>query len=391
VAQVKHGSAVVPIYRGVLRGQTRFTVAFYRDGIRQRRSFGSLDTAKEEAYAAALNIQRGMSSDNDLRPQDREAFWAAHRLLGDLNVPLVAAVDEYARCRRELGDVPLTAAVDEYVRRARGFTPGVTIGQAMKEFVAAKAQDRVNPKYLIWIERTLGRFEADVKSPIASITAQQLERWIRRGDHSVVTRNQWIALFKDFFNFSRRQGFLPKHESTIAEGFKAGRKGDTDVEIFTPEAMEKMLRAATEEALPILVIGGFAGLRSAEIARLDWSAVDLNRKFIELRAGQAKTASRRIVPIPDNIVAWLIPLKRQGPVVPIYEGFRRAREHAMSLAIGWPRNGLRHSYISYRLAIVQNAAQVALEAGNSPTIIFKHYRELVTKEQAEKWFAIMPA
>jgi hypothetical protein len=33
---------------------------------------------------------------------------------------------------------------------------------------------------------------------------------------------------------------------------------------------------------------------------------------------------------------------------------------------------------------------VALEAGNSASIIFKHYRELTTPEVAEKWFAILP-
>ena len=38
----------------------------------------------------------------------------------------------------------------------------------------------------------------------------------------------------------------------------------------------------------------------------------------------------------------------------------------------------------------KRADQVALEAGNSPSIIFKHYRELTTEEQAEKWFSIMP-
>jgi hypothetical protein len=37
---------------------------------------------------------------------------------------------------------------------------------------------------------------------------------------------------------------------------------------------------------------------------------------------------------------------------------------------------LRHSFISYRIATVKSADQVALEAGNSPSIIFKHYREL---------------
>ena len=33
---------------------------------------------------------------------------------------------------------------------------------------------------------------------------------------------------------------------------------------------------------------------------------------------------------------------------------------------------------------------MALEAGNSPSIIFKYYRELTTEEQADKWFGIMP-
>ena len=54
----------------------------------------------------------------------------------------------------------------------------------------------------------------------------------------------------------------------------------------------------------------------------------------------------------------------------------------------WKNNGLRHSYISYRLAAVQNTAQVALEAGNSPQMIFQHYRELVRPADAEKWFAV---
>ena len=56
----------------------------------------------------------------------------------------------------------------------------------------------------------------------------------------------------------------------------------------------------------------------------------------------------------------------------------------------WKHNALRHSFISYRVAQTQNVAQVALEAGNSPQMIFKHYRELVTPKEAEAWFAIVP-
>ena len=43
----------------------------------------------------------------------------------------------------------------------------------------------------------------------------------------------------------------------------------------------------------------------------------------------------------------------------------------------WKHNALRHFFINYRLAAVPNTAQVALEAGKSPQMIFGHYRELV--------------
>jgi hypothetical protein len=39
---------------------------------------------------------------------------------------------------------------------------------------------------------------------------------------------------------------------------------------------------------------------------------------------------------------------------------------------------------------VPNKARVALEVGNSPQMIFGHYRELVRAMDAEKWFGITP-
>jgi hypothetical protein len=56
----------------------------------------------------------------------------------------------------------------------------------------------------------------------------------------------------------------------------------------------------------------------------------------------------------------------------------------------WKHNALRHSFCSYRLAFVKSAAEVALEAGNSPQMIFRHYPELVTEDEAKAWFAIEP-
>jgi hypothetical protein len=59
-------------------------------------------------------------------------------------------------------------------------------------------------------------------------------------------------------------------------------------------------------------------------------------------------------------------------------------------ALTWKDNGLRASFISYRVADTQYVAQVALEAGNAPKKIFSNYRELVTKQQGAVWFSISP-
>ena len=53
-------------------------------------------------------------------------------------------------------------------------------------------------------------------------------------------------------------------------------------------------------------------------------------------------------------------------------------------------NGLRHSFISYRMAVLKNAAEVSLEAGNSPKMIFEHYLELRTEAEGKEWFSVMP-
>jgi len=142
-------------------------------------------------------------------------------------------------------------------------------------------------------------------------------------------------------------------------------------EVHSPAVFKRIIHAAPTHLVPLLAISAFSGIRMAELNRLDWKAVDLDRRIIEVRAGQAKTASRRVIPISENLAAWLTPLERKGKIVRAKELQTHVPALARALKIEWPRNVLRHSFISYRIAVVQSADQVALEAGNSPSIIFQ--------------------
>lgn len=148
-------------------------------------------------------------------------------------------------------------------------------------------------------------------------------------------------------------------------------------------------------------MGGFAGLRTIEILRLEWKDVWFDKRVIEVGKDKAKTATRRLAPIVPALEAWLKPRAKTGPILPGIRDefhFTKLFKDATSKLIdakGEPlvtlvHNGLRHSFCSYRLAVTKSAAQVSLEAGNSPKMLFENYRELVTEKAAKDYFGILP-
>jgi len=390
VIRVKFGSAQVPIYEGSVRGASRFTISFYQNGRRVRRTFDSLAKATDEARAAATKIQQGLAEAADMRVADRQSYLAANSLLERVSVPLVAAVEEYVRCREMLGGLPLLAAVEEHLRRTRGVRMGARTPELAKEFVEAKQQDGASERYIYQLRSDVFRFAERFPIPILHIKSDQIDGWLREKKMAPRTRNTVLTSIRTFFSWAKSRSYLPKNELTEAEAVAKVKVGDTDTQIFTPAQMRQLIEKADARFIPFLALGAFAGLRAAEIGRIEWSAINLERGIIEIRAGQAKTASRRIVPMSENLKAWLRPHVATGRVVPNPEIYKKITPLARKLGFEWANNGLRHSFISYRIAIVKSADAVALEAGNSPAIIFKHYRELATEQQAQEWFSIFP-
>ncbi len=328
-----------------------------------------------------MKIQQGLTEVADMRVADRQNYHAATSLLGSLSVPLVAKVEEYVRCRELLGGSPLLSAIEEHVRRTNGLRMGASVADVVKEFMAAKEEDGVSKRYLAQLRSDLNRFTEFFRCPILHVKSEQIDEWLRSLKVAPRTRNGTLTSVRTLFSFAKSRSYLPKNEITEADALNKSEVGDTDTVIFEPAVMRKLLNAAPPQLIPFLAIGAFAGLRSAEIARLEWSAINFERGIIEIRAGQAKTASRRIVPVSENLRAWIAPLARIGPVIHTPELYRDVSALAAKLGIEWPRNVLRHSYISDRLPIVKSADAVALEAGNSPAIIFKRYRATWPRER----------
>lgn len=270
----------------------------------------------------------------------------------------------------------------------------ITVPDLVAEFLAAKKQDGCSKLYLNDARLRLKKFIKKFKSPIQNITSRDLDDFLRGLKVTIRSRDNVHKILKSLLSYARARAYLPASERTAAEILSRAKTKPPIIGILQPDEFAAALRFATRKTLPSFVLGGFCGMRQAEICRLDWSAIDFNRKLITVNADIAKTSCRRLVPLHDAAVAWLAPIaKAKGRVIEYSSPINLSimmRPAWKAAKANRTQNCLRHSAASYRLAATGNAPQTALELGTSVQMLMQHYRELVTKEDAEKWFHIFP-
>ena len=280
-------------------------------------------------------------------------------------------------------------AIDFYIAYLRAHEKSVTVETAVKELIDLRRAAGRDEAYLEGVAIRLGRFVREHQGAvIASFETGALNRWLTQLPFMPATRNTYRRDLVTLFSFCSDHGYC---ERNVAEKTDRATDIDKPVGILTPAQASALLSACGEDVMPYVAIGLFAGLRAAEIEKLDWAEVDLESGHIEVTAAKSKTRRRRLVPISESLAAWIRPLaKLSGPVTP--EGLRKRFEAARKAAglKEWPNNALRHSFGSYRLALCQDAPRVSLEMGNSPQMVFAHYRELVKPKDAALFWSLSP-
>lgn len=395
---VKRWNITVRIYPYQKNGATYYNVADYSSGKRIFVGFSDLQKAKCEAELIAARMATGDKDVLQLRSSDRAAYMRAVQLLAPIGVPLESAVAQFVEAVSLLGKTSVVESAKFFVRRNPSVLPKKSVLEVVEEFIVDKKAKGRGERYLNDLRYRCNRFANAFKCGIAELTAAKIEDFLLSLKLSAQSYTNFRRVLGTLFSFAKRRGYLPKDHDELDRVEKL-RPDNGEIEIYTPDEFARLLKAANSDFLPALSIGGFAGLRSSEIERLEWAEVRLDDRFIEVKKGKTKTASRRLVPISENLAEWLAPFaKPSGPVWPrAHDSFYDAQQDTAAAtatdvlpAVEWKQNAMRHSFISYRLAVVQDANQVALESGNSPAMIHKHYKQLVSPAAGKIWFAIRP-
>jgi integrase len=333
---------------------------------------------------------------------DAASYGRAVELIRPTGDPLELVAARYAEAVKLIGNGSRIIVAAKLLAE-REKCSHLTVTEVMNLMLKAKEGKR-EERTLTELRVRLTKFANDFKCPIASVTKAEVQAWLDRLKNSERDRLNFRTKLNTLFRWAWKRGYILENP---VEKTERPDPEDADIQIYTPAEIQRLINAASKDFLPCLAIGAFAGLRSSEVMRLKWEDINLARGFITASAKKRGTPSRRLVPIQPNLAAWLSDYANStGYVWPgTDEQFTNAQQDTSAATrietdvekqiaaqepLKWKHNGLRHSYISYRLAMLQDDAKTALEAGNSSSTIHAHYKELVTPDDAKLWFSIAP-
>ena len=280
----------------------------------------------------------------------------------------------------------------------------VTVAEGVADFKDYK-RSRVGERQLKNISEKLTRFAQTFGTRESrSITTAEIDQWLtslrsRRNPAKLpkspllgsLSRNHYRAALSAFFSYAAAPSRKWVERNPIAD-LEPERVETGEPEAYTTKAVAKLMQAALDhkpELVPVLALGMFAGLRVSEALMTDLSK-------LPDKAGEFRTTGKtgaRMAPYTETCAAWIATQPRRTDKA----WTQSARAHVdhmqelYALAKVKPiNNGARHSFISYRTAETRDVARVADECGNSVSTIKNHYRQLVTSEEAVKFFAIRP-
>jgi len=402
----------------------------YQKGKRIRERAKTLELARARAKALIKELA-GLAPDepSPFSGEQVRTVRAAVETLAPLNIKISDAAHTLAEVHQILGGRgTIQEAARLFVKKAkREDLVNITFGELYKEFMATLATkgDAKHREYehsfRYWQDcsQRLGAAADFFKTmQVADITTRDLEAFLnkipvrRRTANGVIytgkyttargrTRNNYKGAFCTLFSFARKMRYLPRGVDTEAENIlKAGEKrtkkaGELKQKIYTAEEMQTILDSLPPKWLPLVALGAFAGIRTAEIHRLRWEDINWKAGHIEIEKDKTKVGRRRIIKFSEQLIAWLKPVaKDEGWIVPHY-----AHDSTLSMEfakvrnlipVRKPRNGCRDSYATYRLQELKDEAEVSLEMGTSPRKLHDNYLSLVDDDELAAWQKVLP-
>jgi integrase len=354
-------------------------------GLRIRKNFKTREEAAAEQAALdlkALQISSGMHlvTTSLTEAQVREAEALFQRVAGKA--------------------CPLSFYLDFALANYREPEKQKRLADAIKEYVAAKQHEREQDQISIPQFKRIGcdlkRLEKHFPgAAVADLTVQKLVGYFEHGLPALKTYNNRRGVVSTFLKFAFVRGWIAENPILRVPQHRIRRRRGVALTLSAAQArnlMEKLEDFEGGRWVPYFALCLFAGIRPSvphgEITKLKPEAIDLDAGVISISAEVSKVREPRKVMIHPNLAAWLraYPLDKFPLVVKNYYE-RRAK---LGKEFHLTHDVMRHTFISMFVAKYRSLGEAAIQAGNSESIIRRHYLDLKSMAEAEEFFSILP-
>lgn len=401
-----------------MKNSSRFTIVPFLNpsGNKVYRVKGTLDgksirkNFKTRKEAIAFRQQLEITFLN--QESEGQTIWTT--LTHDQNRDAIAAVN---MLKRSNSSKSLSFAVKYLLQHYKESNENILVEDAVEEYKIQKGRELDRGLISRRQERAIcyeldkfstyfeGQLVGEVRSKDIVIYLEQANSSEKA--QSVKTWNNRRGYLSTFFKFCFANNYVSENPILLVTQFKIKKSRGTAETLTAKQSRDLMHWLESYKGkqnkngtwwgkpgclVPYFALTLFAGIRpdysDGEIKKLRPEDIRYDTNVIFIEPQVSKVNEKRTIEIQPNLRTWLerYPID-DYPIIPqrirdLLQDVRKQKK--------LPYDVMRHTFISMIVGAFRSVGDAALQAGNSETIIRKHYLNLKSPKEAKEFWSIVP-
>ena len=304
-------------------------------------------------------------------------------------------VSYFNECKERLGSTPMHVAVEFYLKfHERTSQNPQTFSEVWNLWYATVQERQLSSRYYQTLRNHKNTWEPEFgKRFIDTIAPEEYLAFLGRSKYSPKSKRNLFGTLSSLLRWAakKNQRYISKDKTEMEPNFPSEK--EVTVEFYTPDELCAIFAATEHRLLAYTALMAFGGTRSSEASHRKLTRHNIlpAERMIRLGPEITKTGTGRALNIPDNLQVWLDRFApEKGPISKTVKINPPDKDVLKLCGVETKDNALRHSFCSYHIALHRNSELTAEVAGNSPAMLRKHYKALVSTVAAEQWFNITP-
>lgn len=322
---------------------------------------------------------------------------------------VLPSADELADYRAMRAYLPpgVTAAKAARFFAANQQASGMKLTAVFAAYVESMRTRGLDQAWIKQVTKTLARFAAfmPVGASVADVTKEDGRRWMKSmeprpkvGGYSAESRNNFRRRVYGAFEWAVKEELIETNPFERVEVPKIRRGAPPFYTVEEARAILATVALWYPDYVRFVALRFFVGMRRSQVRRLKPSDIDLKKQKIDApgwREGTKKQAAERVTKsgkrhLIQDAPAVLWPWLEAFPALNTANHLQKFRRIFKRSAVAQRKNGFRHTFATYHVALHGNAnlTMHILGQEEDSKAFFEHYRGHADKDEAERFFGL---